>query len=119
MKGYLDNGQTDTTVVTVSGLPSNTAGYKVYVYAQGASSDSSSNTGIYQISGTGITTASTTLTYNSNFNGTFTQATASNPNGNYVVFTIPNVSGFTISAIPSSPSTPYKRAPINGIQIVP
>ncbi len=118
MKGYLDNGQMKTTIVTVSGLPANAGGYKVYVYAEGASNDTS-NTGIYQISGTGISTASTTLTYNSNFNGTFTQATASNANGNYVVFTIPNVSGFTVSAIPSTASTVYERAPINGIQIVP
>ena len=84
MKGYLDNGKMDTTTVTVSGLPTNANGYTVYVYAQGASSNSS-NTGIYQISGTGITTTSATLTYNSNFNGTFTQATASNLVGNYVV----------------------------------
>jgi len=118
MKGYLDNGQQNTTTVTVSGLPSDPNGFNIYVYAQGASSNSS-NTGIYQISGTGITTTSATLTYNSNFNGTFTQATASNPVGDYVILTIPNVSSFTLSAIPSTASTPYKRAPVNGIQIVP
>jgi hypothetical protein len=118
MRGYLDNGQMDITTVTVSGLPANANGYTVYVYAQGASSNSS-NTGIYQISGTGITTTSATLTYNSNFNGTFTQATASNAVGNYVVLTIPNVPSFTLSAIPSTASTIYERAPLNGIQIVP
>jgi hypothetical protein len=118
MKGYLDNGNQDTTTVNISGLPSDPNGFNVYVYAQGASNNSS-NTGIYQISGTGITTTSATLTYNSNFNGTFTQATASSPIGNYVVLTIPNVSAFTLSAIPSTASTPYKRAALNGIQIVP
>jgi hypothetical protein len=118
MKGYLDNGQMDTTTVTVSGLPANANGYSVYVYANGATTNST-NTGIYQISGAGITTSSATLTYNSNFSGTFTQATASNPNGNYVVLTIPNVASFTLSAIPSTASTSFKRAPINGIQIVP
>jgi hypothetical protein len=118
MKGYLDNGFQDTTTVTVSGLPSDPNGFNVYVYAQG-STNNSTNTGIYQISGTGITTSSVALTYNSNFNGTFTRATASSPIGNYVVFTIPNVSGFTLSAIPSTSSTSYKRAPLNGIQIVP
>lgn len=118
MKGYLDNGYQDTSTVTVNGLASDPSGYTVYVYAQGAS-NSSSNTGIYQISGPGITTTSTTLTYNSNFAGTFTQATASNPIGNYVAFTIPNVSGFTVSAIPSTASSGYERAPINGIQIIP
>src|SRR5215470_12829908 len=118
MRGYLDNGQMNTTTVTLSGLPANSNGYSVYVYANGASNNSS-NTGIYQISGAGITTTSATLTYNSNFSGTFTQATASNPIGNYVVLTIPNVSSFTLSAIPSTASNGYKRAPVNGIQIVP
>jgi len=90
----------------------------VYVCAEGASNNSSS-TGIYQISGPGITTTNATLTYTTNFNGTFTQATASNPVGNYVVLTIPNVSAFTLSAVPSTASTPYKRAALNAIQIVP
>jgi len=35
------------------------------------------------------------------------------------VLTIPNVPGFTLSAIPSTASNGYKRAPVNGIQIVP
>lgn len=118
MKGYLDNGNQNTTQITVTGLPSDPSGYNVYVYADGASNNST-NTGIYQISGAGITTTSTSLTYNSNFAGTFTQATAGNPIGNYVLFTIPNVSGFTLSAIPSTASSGYKRAPVNGIQIVP
>src|SRR5208282_6438746 len=86
MKGYLDNGDGDTTTIKVSGLPSDANGYKIYVYAQGSIPNSSTtNTGIYQISGTGITTSSVTLTYNSNFSGTFTQATASNAGGNYIV----------------------------------
>src|SRR6266850_260813 len=119
MKGYLDNGNQNTARVTVSGLPSNVGGFNVYVYAQGSSSSNASNTGVYQISGTGITTTSATLTYTTNFNGTFTQATAGSPNGNYVVLTIPNVPGFTLSAIPSTASNGYKRAPVNGIQIVP
>ena len=118
MKGYLDNGNQDTTVVNVSGLPSDPNGYSVYVYADGASA-SGSNTGIYQISGAGITTTSASLTYNANFAGTFTQATASSSIGNYVVLTIPAASSFTLSAIPSSASNGYERAPINGIQIVP
>jgi hypothetical protein len=114
MEGYLDDGFQDTTTVTVSGLPLDSNGYKVYVYAQGATSGT--NTGIYQISGAGITTTSISLTYSSSFNGTFTQANGSV--GNYVVFTIPNVAGFTLSAIPSTASSGYKRAPVNAIQIV-
>jgi hypothetical protein len=118
MKGYLDNGEMDTTTVSVSGLPGSTGGYNIYVYGQGTSSGTT-NTGIYEISGAGITTSSVALTYNANFNGTFTQATASNGNGNYVVFTIPNVAGFQLSAIPSTASNGFARAPVNGIQIVP
>ena len=121
MEGYLDNGSGDTTTVTVSGLPPNTNGYSVYVYADGdntVGTNSASRTGIYQISGTGITTTSISLTdpANTNFSGTFTQA--NNSNGNYVVFTI-NSTGFTLSAIPSTASDGHQRAPLNGIQIVP
>jgi hypothetical protein len=118
MKGYLDNAAMGTTTVSVSGLPGNAGGYRIYVYAQGTSTGAT-NTGIYQISGAGITTSSVALTYNTNFNGTFTQATASSANGNYIVFTIPNKAGFQLSAIPSTASNGYKRAPVNGIQIVP
>jgi hypothetical protein len=118
MKGYLDNGNEDTTTVTVSGLPSNAGGYQVYVYGQGTS-NGTTNTGIYQVSGSGITTSSVSLTYDSNFSGTYTQGTGSNEVGNYAVFTLPNVSGFTLSAIPSTASNGYKRAPVNGMQIVP
>jgi len=118
MKGYLDNGQMGTSTVSVSGLPANSGGYSVYVYAQGAS-NSTTNTGIYQISGAGITRSSVALTYNANFSGTFTQATASNGNGNYIIFTIPNATGFQLAAIPSTASNGFQRAPLNGIQIVP
>ncbi|HEY2548886.1 MAG TPA: hypothetical protein VGI46_22615, partial [Candidatus Acidoferrum sp.] len=120
MEGYLDTGSGDTTTVTVSGLPSDANGYTVYVYADG-DNKSASRTGVYQVSGTGITTTSISLTdkANTNFSGTFTRATSSSPDGNYVVFTIPNVSGFTLSAIPSTASDGTQRAPVNGIQIVP
>jgi len=117
MEGYLDTGSGNTTTVTVSGLPSNANGYSVYVYADG-DNVSATRTGIYQISGTGITTTSISLTdpANTNFSGTFTQA--NNSNGNYVVFTI-NSTGFTLSGIPSTASDGHQRAPLNGIQIVP
>jgi hypothetical protein len=117
MKGYLDNGNQDTTTVTVTGLSPDPNGYAIYVYADG--STSGTNTGTYRISGTGITSTSLNLTYTSNFTGSFTQATASSPNGNYLILTISNVSGFTLSAIPSAASSGYKRAPLNGMQIVP
>ena len=118
MKGYLDTGNTTTTTVSVTGLPSNAAGYQVYVYADG-DNGSDSHTGSYTISGTGITTTKISLidAPNSNFSGTFTQG--NNSAGNYVVFTIPNVSGFTLSATPSASTSSYLRAPVNGMQIVP
>jgi hypothetical protein len=117
MKGYLDTGNTTTTTVSVTGLPSNSTGYNVYVYADG-DNGSATRTGIYQISGTGITTTSINLTdaASTNFSGTFTQA--NNSNGNYVVFAI-NATAFTVSAAPGASTDAYPRAPINGIQIVP
>src|SRR3984885_6580063 len=117
MKGYLDTGSTSTTTVTVAGLPSSSGGYQVYVYADG-DNGSATRTGIYTISGAGITTTTIDLTdaANTNFNGTFTLA--NNSVGNYVVFTI-HAAGFTISATGGAASDGFPRAPINGIQIVP
>jgi hypothetical protein len=118
MLGYLDNGNADPTTATVSGLPGSATGYNVYVYAEGANG-SATRDGIYQISGAGITTSSVTLidSGNTSFSGTFTQAI--NSAGNYVEFTIPaGVTGFTITATPSTTSDGAPRAPINGIQIV-
>ena len=115
MRGYLDTVG-GTTTVTVAGLPTNSAGYDVYVYADG--DNPATRTGAYQISGTGITTTSVNLTdpANTNFSGTFTQA--NNSNGNYVKFTI-TATGFTITATPGVATDGFPRAPVNGIQIVP
>jgi hypothetical protein len=117
MKGYLDTGSNTTTTITVAGLPTHAAGYKVYVYADG-DNGSASRTGIYTISGTGITTTTINLidAANTNFSGTFTQANSSA--GNFVVFTI-NATGFTLSATGGTASDGFPRAPVNGIQIVP
>jgi hypothetical protein len=116
MKGYLDTGSLTTTTVTVTGLPIHS--YQIYVYADGSTSGAT-RTGMYTISGAGITTTSISLTdqADTDFNGTFKPA--KNSAGNYVVFSIPSVSGFTITATPGSSSDNYPRAPINGIQIVP
>jgi hypothetical protein len=54
---------------------------------------------------------------NTDFSGTFIQA--SNAAGNYVRFSIPNVSGFSISATPAANGAGTLRAPVNGIQIIP
>jgi len=116
MRGYLDNDKGDATVVTVSGLPAVSGGYKVYVYADG-SNGANSRTGIYQISGSDITTASSSLTdlANTNFDGSFAQA--NNSAGNYVMLGV-NATAFTLSAIPITASSSAERAPLNGIQIV-
>jgi hypothetical protein len=114
MRNYLDTSST----VTVSGLPSNSNGWNVYVYCFGDNPET--REGSYTISGTGITTTSVTAfdTANSVFDGT-TFIQASNSAGNYVLFSIPNVSGFTVSATPGANGATYPRAPVNGIQIIP
>jgi hypothetical protein len=116
MKGYLDTvGQ--NTVVTVTNLPQRAAGYDIYVYADGTNWGAT-RTGTYQISGAGIITTSITLTdaAKTDFSGTFLQA--NNSSGNYVKFTI-TATGFTLTAIPGPASDGTKRAPVNGIQIIP
>ena len=116
MNGYLDTvGQ--NAIVTVTGLPANSTGYDIYVYADGANSGATRNS-TYQISGAGITTTSINLTDapHTNFSGTYVQANSSN--GNFVQFTIPSAD-FTITAIPGTGSDGTARAPINGIQIIP
>src|SRR5262249_32385510 len=114
MKGYLDNGFGHATTVTVGGLP--VGAYDVYVYADG--DGSGSRTGSYQISGTGSTPTTITLTdpANTNFDGPFTAANT--PAGNYVKFSIA-AGGFTLTATPVSASDGTPRAPVNGVQIVP
>jgi hypothetical protein len=109
MKGYLDNSDTSTTSVTVSGLPSS---YTVYVYCDG-DNRTTTKTGIYMIGNTNITA---TDTGNVNFSGTFVQA--NNSAGNYIVFPNQTASSFTLTATGTS-TDPGPRAPINGIQIVP
>lgn len=115
MKGYLDTTNSSTTSVVVNGI----AGpVDVYVMADG-SNGSAARTATYRISGTGITTNTLTLTdaANTNFNTTFTQA--NNSSGNYVKFSVVAVSGFTIVATPGTSTDSFRRAPVNGLQIVP
>src|ERR1700686_4023133 len=70
MRGYLDTGSGNPSTVTLSGVAAGT--YNIYVYMDGDNAGFS-HTGIYQISGTGITTASISATDapNTNFSGTF------------------------------------------------
>ena len=120
MRTLLDisNANFDTATVMVNGLPANPNGWNVYVYFDGSNS-TETREGSYVISGPGITT--TTIlgidAANTDFSGTFVQA--NNSAGNYVLFTIPNVPGFTVDATPYINGASTLRAPINGIQIIP
>jgi hypothetical protein len=115
MKGYVDTTSTSTTTVNVTGLPPRA--YDVYVYVDGANG-TSERSGAYTISGAGITTKTITAVdaASTDFSTTFTQAIDSA--GSYVKFTI-TACGFTLTAAPSAAATTTRRAPVNGIQIVP
>lgn len=115
MKGYLDNARQKATTVTVSGLP--LAAYDVYVYADG-DNGRATRAATYQLSGSGVTTTAVKLTdaANANFSGAFVQA--DNSAGNYLRFSV-TATGFTLTATPATSSDSRKRAPLNGIQIVP
>jgi autotransporter-associated beta strand protein len=117
MMNYLDTGNTTTTTVSVSGLPPNSSGWNVYVYCDGNNPET--REGAYTISGTGIltTTINAFDIATVDFGGIFIQA--DNSAGNYVLFSIPSVSGFTVSATPIANGATYPRAPVNGIQIIP
>ena len=115
MKGYLDTSNTSASTVTVTGLPPRS--YDVYVYIDG-DNRSSARSAAYTISGAGIATTTVNVTdaANTNFSGNYTRA--SNSAGNYVLFSVVG-EGFTLTATPTAPASGTRRAPINGIQIVP
>jgi len=50
------------------------------------------------------------------FNGTFVRVASTNPDGNYMAFSIPGTS-FTLTATPTTATDGTIRAPVNGIQI--
>ena len=118
VRGYLDTGSQNPSTVNISGLPTSSTGYDVYIYTDG-DNGSATVTATYSISGSGITTTSVKATdpANVNFSGTFTQA--NNSNGNYVKFSSIQATSFTITATPTTASDGALRAPLNGIQIVP
>ena len=115
MKGYIDTTNTSTTTVTLAGLPQQT--YDVYVYVDG-DNKTYDRSATYAISGPGITTTNVSVTDAAgvNFGTTFTRA--ANSSGNYVKFTVA-ASGFTLTATPTLPTGGTRRAPVNGIQVVP
>jgi len=115
MKGYLDTSNTSATTVTIAGLRQGS--YDVYVYADGDNKIYDRGAA-YTVSGAGVTTTTIDLAdaANANFAGSFVPA--ANSAGNYVRFSIV-ATGFTLQATPTTPDTGTRRAPINGIQIVP
>jgi hypothetical protein len=76
-------------------------------------------TATYGISGTGITPVTINLAdqADSNFAGSFAEASGTSVIGNYVKFSITG-DGFTLTATPASSTNATLRAPINAIQIV-
>jgi hypothetical protein len=116
MNGYINTSSSSTTTIQVYNLPPATNGWTVYVYCE-ENTSGATRTAAYQISGTGITTTTINATDPNTFNGTFTQA--DNSTGNYAAFTIGDVGGFTLTATPVSSTDSNKRAPVNGLQIIP
>jgi hypothetical protein len=114
MDGYLDDGDGGNVTVSVSGLPATftASGYDVYVYCDG-DNGGSARTGGYTI---GSTTVDALDPANTNFSGTYTQA--SNSAGNYVVLPNQTASSFTLTAAPVSSADGVMRAPVNAVQIV-
>jgi len=115
MRGYLDTKGAGTATVTVAGLTQGS--YDLYVYIDG-DNGSFDRGAAYTVSGPGIetTTVGVTDAAGANFSGTFVRG--SNSAGNYVRFTI-DAAGFTLQATPTTPEGGTRRAPLNGIQIVP
>jgi hypothetical protein len=112
MKGYLDTSSTSTTSVAIAGLAAGS--YDVYVYVDGANSYARSGT--YTIAAATNVTATIVDAANANFNGSYTAG--NNGTGNYLKFRV-TATQFTLKATPRSPTTGTRRAPINGLQIVP
>jgi hypothetical protein len=117
MRGYLDTGSGNPTVVTFTGLAAGL--YDIYVYADG-DNGVNAHSASYRLASDAGPAVTTGLTDppNTTFNGTFTQAV--DGNGNYVKFAAVVVTaGFTLTATPGA-STPVfnPRAAVNGIQIV-
>ncbi|HEY3321774.1 MAG TPA: PA14 domain-containing protein [Planctomycetota bacterium] len=111
MRGHLDTSDLSTTTVTVSGLPASftSAGYSVYVYADG--NNITNQAGLYTIGNT-----SQTLYDAANFGGAY--ARAYNSAGNYLLFKGLTTSSFTLTAVPSLLGATPARAPVNAIQVV-
>jgi hypothetical protein len=125
MKGYQDTGNIGSNITSatfqITGIPYRL--YDVYVYFDGANGTASreANYRLFYTAGGCSSQAAPVITgldaANTDFNGTFTQASGGSA-GNYVVF--PGCSGrsVTLLAVHGASSDTTYRAPVNGIQIV-
>jgi hypothetical protein len=118
MAGYLDNASGHPTRITVSNLPPSPTGYDVYVYTDGDNAGGIV-TKSFSISAASVPIGSIQATdpANTNFSGTFQNAV--NSNGNYVKFSAINATSLTLTATSVSSVGAGRRAPVNGLQIVP
>jgi hypothetical protein len=118
MDGYLDpTSSALPATILVANLPASLAsvGYDVYVYCLGdIALASETRTYKYTIGATSIT-VSQSGTSPTTFGG-FQMVAQNNGTGNYVVFH--NVTGTTFSLVATPGTGDFKRAPVNGIQIV-
>ncbi|MEO6688827.1 MAG: PQQ-binding-like beta-propeller repeat protein [Dokdonella sp.] len=115
MNGYL-NASGAATSATITGLAADSAGYYVYVYADG-DNQTQALTGNYAITGATSLPASIAITdsANANFNGSYVRA--ENGGGNYAVFFVAGT-GFTLTATAGAASGNSASAPLNALQIV-
>jgi len=123
MQGYLDTGDTSTSLITINGIKFPL--YDVIVYCDGENGDAA-RVGRYILSGaaSGNATKYVGDPAYSDFYGIYTEVDsptggASTPGGNYCRFRSVRGAGFTISATGNYGSDGHPRAPLNGLQIVP
>ncbi|HOX58865.1 MAG TPA: hypothetical protein P5205_16800 [Candidatus Paceibacterota bacterium] len=123
MQGYLDTGNTSTSLITVSGVKFPL--YDVIVYCDGDNGDAA-RVGRYVLSGatSGNATKYVGDPAYSDFYGTYIEVDsptggASTPAGNYCRFRNVRGVGFTVSATGNYGSDNHPRAPVNALQIVP
>jgi hypothetical protein len=118
MDGYLDPTSTALpATILVANLPASLAsvGYDVYVYCLGdIALATETRTYKYTIGATSIMVSQTGVSPTT-FGG-FQMVAQNNGTGNYVVFH--NVTGTTFSLVATPGTGDFKRAPVNGIQIV-
>jgi hypothetical protein len=93
--------------------------YDVYIYVDGDNKVyARSGTYVVNVPGAPAITVALTDAASRNFSGTYSGVTTSAGTGNYIRVRV-NASAFTITATPRDPATGTRRAPINGLQIVP